>query len=107
MMYAKSFGLAATLLSAGAAFGAIFPEGSYPEQPSASRSEGRSRAEVIADLQLWQRAGVAADGGELSPDYYAPGYQLRLAEYQSLRDGPVYTELVRQIVSRTGERRAG
>ena len=59
---------------------------------------GLTRSEVIADLQLWNRAGLSAAGhGESSPDVHGSDYKSRVAVYQSLRSGPAYAEAIRQI----------
>ncbi|WP_019703127.1 DUF4148 domain-containing protein [Paracidovorax oryzae] len=56
-----------------------------------------SRAEVIADANLWHRAGLDKyQVGERSPAS-DPMYQERLAEYQRLRSGPEYVAEVRRL----------
>lgn len=62
--------------------------------------QGLSRAEVMADLGLWQQAGLShAANGEASPDVFAKDYQAKLARYHAMRNGPVYAEAVRRIGS--------
>jgi hypothetical protein len=64
-----------------------------------------SRSEVIADRELWQRVGLgAAAYGEATPDLHGHDYQARLAEYQELRNGPVFAERVRRLASGTDVR---
>lgn len=66
---------------------------------------GLTRAEVKADLEMWRRAGLdVASQGEAGPDVYSADYQMRLAQYASLRSGPVFAERVRQIAAMTGEK---
>ncbi|MDA8523518.1 DUF4148 domain-containing protein [Acidovorax sp. NCPPB 4044] len=55
-----------------------------------------SRAEVVADWNLWKKAGLdkyqAGDRSVMND----PMYQQRLAEYQRLRSGPEYVAEVRR-----------
>jgi hypothetical protein len=73
------------------------------DRPAFVQSFGQrdlSRAEVIADLRLWQQAGLShAISGEASPDVFAKEYQAKLSQYHELRNGPIYAESVRQIGS--------
>lgn len=56
-----------------------------------------SRAEVLADLNLWNRAGLSqANAGDRTPDV-DPAYQARLAEYRSLRSGPEFVAEVSRL----------
>lgn len=56
-----------------------------------------SRAEVQADLNLWNRAGLGqANAGDRTPDAN-PGYQASLAEYNRLRSGPEFVAEVRRL----------
>lgn len=57
-----------------------------------------SRAEVLADLALWKRAGVDRFWrGEATPDIYSPEYKAAFSEYVRLRSGPDYqAEVQRQ-----------
>ncbi len=56
-----------------------------------------SVAEVMADWNLWQRAGLGRyQVGEGSPAN-DPMYAQRLAEYQRLRSGPAYVAEVRRL----------
>ena len=78
----------------------LVPGEGRPQFVRAFGKHGLSRAEVIADRELWQRAGLAAAGqGEATPDVHGQDYQARLAEYQALRNGPVYAERVRHLAS--------
>ncbi len=55
-----------------------------------------SRAEVQADLNLWNRAGLNQFSGEqFAAD--TPAYQAKLAEYQRLRSGSAYLAEVRSL----------
>ena len=56
-----------------------------------------SRAEVQADLNLWNRAGLGqANAGDRTPDA-DPAYQASLAEYRRLRSGPEFVAEVRRL----------
>jgi hypothetical protein len=56
-----------------------------------------SRAEVQADLNLWNRAGLGqVNAGDRTPDA-DPTYQARVAEYQRLRSGPEFVAEVRRL----------
>lgn len=61
-----------------------------------------TRAEVLADLALWKRAGVDRFWrGEATPDIYSPGYKAAFSEYVRLRSGPDYqAEVQRQTAAR-------
>ncbi|MOA14990.1 hypothetical protein D3C78_1351260 [compost metagenome] len=55
-----------------------------------------SRAEVLADLALWNRAGMNVyTMGEYSS--FDPGYEMHMAQYQKLRSGPEYQEELRRL----------
>ncbi|KQU67140.1 MULTISPECIES: DUF4148 domain-containing protein [unclassified Rhizobacter] len=55
-----------------------------------------TRAEVQADLALWQRAGLEAAAGRESFDPTRPDIASRLAQYKQWRSGAEYrTELAR------------
>jgi hypothetical protein len=55
-----------------------------------------TRAEVQADLALWQRAGLEAAAGRESFDPTRPDIASRLAQYKQWRSGSEYrTELAR------------
>lgn len=55
-----------------------------------------SRAEVQADLALWNRAGLNVHGDSDLQSWDA-GYQQRLAQYQRLRSGPEYQAEVQRL----------
>ena len=63
----------------------------YP--PLIEGRSGLSRAEVQADQEIWQRAGLSdLEKGEASADSQSDEYRARYARYQSLRDGPEYIQ---------------
>ncbi|WP_312756493.1 DUF4148 domain-containing protein [Pulveribacter sp.] len=71
--------------------------GNQAVQMQAQSGSAVSRAEVLADLSLWRRAGLEAlSTGEAGP-VGGPQYQQRMAEYQRLRGGPAYLAEVRRF----------
>lgn len=63
-----------------------------------------TRAEVIADLQLWRESGMAdASPGEAIQEAYSARYRQAHARYLALRASPRYAQLVRQIAEQRGE----
>lgn len=61
-----------------------------------------SRAEVLADLSLWNKAGVGAYGRLDSPEAYGPGYAQRLAAYRQARNSDAYMAEVRRFEGMRG-----
>jgi hypothetical protein len=63
-----------------------------------------ARAEVIADMLVWRRAGMAAFGrGEASPDTFSPEFRNARARYAAMRASPEFAALVQAIARRRGE----
>jgi hypothetical protein len=60
-----------------------------------------SRAEVLADLHLWQRAGLGETG---EADTLSAGYQAKLAAYQRLRSGPAFAAEVERLQRPSSQR---
>ncbi|PZP34470.1 MAG: hypothetical protein DI603_05815 [Roseateles depolymerans] len=92
--------LAVLLLALGAASG-VHAAGAESPAPEA---RALSRAEVIADLRLWQRARVdryvdLATSQQLQVDEY----QKALAEYRQLRNGPAFAQEVARVRAELGE----
>lgn len=85
--------LAALCLSAsGVSFSAAAGESSAHVPTNASGAL-LTRAEVLADLALWKRAGLSQVGsGELSPDFTSPPYRQLYDEYLRLRNGAAQTQ---------------
>lgn len=75
--------------------------GPVPVTMVSDTSRQVSRAEVQADWNLWQKAGLGMyQVGEGSPAA-DPMYQQRYAEYQRLRSGPEYVAEVRRLGGET------
>ncbi|PZP28515.1 MAG: hypothetical protein DI603_19250 [Roseateles depolymerans] len=63
----------------------------------------RSRAEVIADLEIYRQSGLAALDGRDSPEVYGQAYQDAQARYQSLRSSSQFAMRVARIAQQRGE----
>jgi hypothetical protein len=75
----------------------------YGSIDSRSSASVLTRAEVLADLQLWTESGLAALTRGETYDAFSPAYRLAEARYRTLRSSPRYAELVQQIAERRGE----
>lgn len=67
-----------------------------PVTPPPAPAPGLSRAEVLADLELWHRAGMSfwpCPPADIDVQF-VPEYQNALARYRELRDSPAYQEAV-------------
>jgi hypothetical protein len=62
-----------------------------------------TRAEVIADLNLWQQAGLDQFSDPAVRDALDQAYQQALATYQALRQGPAYTAELARVRAQRGE----
>lgn len=62
----------------------------------AAMQPGVSRAEVLADLQLYRESGFAELDRADVPAWESPAYKEAAARYAALRASPRYAELVRQ-----------
>ena len=90
---------------------AIAQAQSAGEWPAVSQATGvpnvvssKSRAEVLADLQIWRESGMAAlqDVGDGQHGYIDPRYSAALAKYQELRASPRFAELVEKFSRKHG-----
>lgn len=82
---------------------AAFAQESPSDAPMALSTA--SRAEVLADLQIWQRSGMAAlQQGEAGPQVFDAPYRSALAAYTAMRESPTFALLVRRIAAEIGER---
>jgi hypothetical protein len=66
-----------------------------------------SRAEVLADIQIWKESGLAELQRNDMPDAYSAQYQRASAKYEALRKSPQFAELVQSIAAKRGEVVAG
>lgn len=69
----------------------------------AAPAKQASRAEVIADLRLWLRAGLDQYSDPAVRDATPYGYKQALARYESLRQGPAFVEEVARASRELGE----
>jgi hypothetical protein len=79
--------------------------GSVPvssEQPSAL-----SRAEVLADLQVWKASGLAELQNGYTSAVSDTQYQRAVARYAALRNSPNFATLVQSIAAKRGEEVGG
>lgn len=66
----------------------------------------RSRAEVIADLEIYRRSGLAELDNKESPDAFSGAYAAAQARYQALRASQEFKQLVARIARERGEAQA-
>jgi hypothetical protein len=91
--------LLAAVVSAAAAQGA--PEAANSE----AQGEPVSRSEVLADLLVWQRAGMPAlVAGDSGPDLNSNAYRQAHARYMQLRNSPEFAQIVARIAQERGEK---
>jgi len=88
--------LAAATFAGTASAAAPSQEVWFGAQPVASGAP-LSRAEVQADLNLWNRAGLNELNAGDHNDVANPAYAQRLAAYQRLRSGPEYVAEVQRL----------
>lgn len=83
----------------GAATAANAAESLYPQ-----KSQTTTRAEVLADLEMWDRAGMNRYPSETGyPDIkHNADYQSNLSEYQRLRSGPEFQQAVQKLQEKLG-----
>lgn len=96
------------LIAAAAMAGASAQAQSYVSDPesgySVSVQSSVSRAEVLADLKVYQESGLAAAeraAGETGQD--TPALQAARQRYTALRQGERYAALVAEYAARRGE----
>ena len=84
-----------------AAFIAARAEASAPQElrvgPAPTPTGALSRAEVVADLNLWVRSGMAQVAGQENFDPNAPAFRAQLAVFEQMRHGPAFVAEVQRI----------
>ncbi len=99
MMLPKLTSVLATLLCAGSTTLACAADGA-----NTAAAPPLTRAEVLADLQIWRESGLEAlQEGEESA-VYTPRHDAALARYTALRTAPSFSVLVQRIAQQRGER---
>lgn len=63
-----------------------------------------TRAEVVADLNLWHRVGLDQMLATPGFNFTSPEYQQAMAQYQTLRSGPAYAEELARVRAAHGAR---
>ena len=66
----------------------------------------RTRAEVIADLEVYRRSGLAGLDSSDSPDAFSGAYAEAQARYQAMRAAPAFKQRVARIARERGEAEA-
>lgn len=84
------------VLLAGLVQSALAVDDAYAERPL-------SRAEVIADLQIWRESGMAALHQGDEPALFSPRYAEVSARYAAMHASPAFAALVRRIAAQRGE----
>lgn len=79
------------LLASGASAQGLAPEATL------EANKPLTRAEVIADFRLWQRAGLRPFENPHLREVFDEAYQRALAHYIKLRQGPEFVEEVRRV----------
>lgn len=92
---ALSAALSSALWSGMASAATVSAETWFGAEPAAS-GPALSRAEVQADLALWNRAGLNVYR-ESDVNHWDADYQQRLAQYQRMRSGPEYLAEVQRL----------
>ena len=108
-MLFKNFALATlTALVGSTAIAHGAPAGDMPTSAElrAYMPMPRSRAEVIADLEIYRRSGLAQLDSSESPDAFGKAYVEAQARYQALRAAPAFKQLVARIARERGEAEA-
>lgn len=105
---ATSLRTAALTLTASLLFVAALPQAHAEyDLPSAATTSQLSRAEVIADLRLWQRAGVDRFAEVQEYGLQTSEYQKAFAEYQRLRNSPAFAAEVARVKGEQATQHAG
>ncbi|WP_251779595.1 DUF4148 domain-containing protein [Caldimonas mangrovi] len=74
------------------------------DSPARNFKSTLTRAEVLADLEIWRRSGLAAQGrGEASPDFFSEEYRQAHARYAAMKASPEFAALVQTIARERGE----
>lgn len=94
-LVATSATLSAALWSGMASAAPVSAETWFGAEPTAT-GRALSRAEVQADLAMWNRAGLNVYR-ESDVNHWDADYQQRLAQYQRLRSGPEYLAEVQRL----------
>ena len=101
MKLIKLTAVLATLYGLG---GAALVGGAFAAEGSAESDAPKTRAEVLAELEIWRESGLAdLENGEAELAY-TPRHDAALARYAALRAAPSFMPRVHRIAQRRGER---
>ena len=80
------------------------PEGAHAELTSHHAAAAPvSRAQVIADLEVYRKSGLAELESRDEPAFYGADYRAAQARYQALRESPAFAMRVAQLARQRGE----
>lgn len=95
---------AAAVLACAAAAPALAEEQQFD---AAAFRPALTRAEVIADLQVYRESGLAAIESQDNVDRSSAAYEAARARYAALRSSPAFAARVDDVARQRGERVAG
>lgn len=97
----RTLALAATLAALTFGSAAVSAQ-ELPAAPAAASNQALQRAQVLAELELWQASGMTyLPSASASPEITASGeYQRALARYEQLRNGPAFQQAVARNLER-------
>jgi len=72
------------------------------ESDPAIQPAGLTRLEVIADLNLWKRAGLDRFTVQAAYGYNGADYENSVREYERLRNGPAFAAEVARLAAEQG-----
>ena len=99
----KTVSLAAALLL-GASLGAASAADSNSPADMPVATVPLTRAEVLADLEIWRLSGMAGLGnGDADADPGSPQIASALAKYHQMLESPEFAQRVMRIARRRGE----
>jgi Domain of unknown function (DUF4148) len=65
--------------------------------------QSRSRAEVLAELEIYRRSGLAELDRVESPEVFSEKYRVASARYAAMRSSQEFASLVQAIAERRGD----
>jgi hypothetical protein len=91
-----------------ATYAATPAAGAYASAPGASNQPSSlSRAEVLADLQVWKDSGLSELQNGYTSEVFGTQYRRASERYAALRNSPHFAELVQSVAAKRGEVVAG
>lgn len=68
-----------------------------------SNTSEKTRAEVLADLEAYQMAGLHYFDRLESPAYGSPAYAAAVKRYNEIRNSPKFAKMIQAHTAKTGE----